>query len=96
MSGYIHDFDTIYIQYAGFNDEHKGYMVIPMFREVVEFVHKDYKNIVCRIENINTRAIKVAMNTGFIIVGIRNDGMIYDGIFSGKIYIELVKNKGEK
>lgn len=95
MSAYLHDVDTIYIQYAGFSKEFKGYMAISLFRKVVEYVHKDYKNIIFRIENTNIAALKVAMNTGFIIIGTRLDGIIEKEVFKGKLYIELVKNRGE-
>lgn len=95
ISAYLHNIDTIYLQHAGFDEDiGKNYKPI-LFKEVVAFVHKDYKNIICRIENTNIPALKIALNTGFIIIGMRGDGMIENDIFKGKLYIELVKNKGE-
>lgn len=84
ISAYLHNADSIYLQQAGFNGEiGKNYRPI-LFKKVVTFVHKDYKNIICRIENTNIAALKIALNTGFLIIGIRYDGVLY---------IELLKTK---
>lgn len=92
MSAYIHDLDSVCIQYAGFDDRFKGYMSVQLFREVIEYVHKDYKCIQCSIRNTNIPALKVAMNTGFIITGMRIGGEMQDTLFHGNLYIELSKN----
>lgn len=77
MSAYLHNIDSVYLQYAGFDDDiGKHYRPI-LFKEVVSFVHKDYKNIIFRIENTNISALKVALNTGFKIIGVRYDGVLY-------------------
>lgn len=77
MSAYLHNIDSVYLQYAGF-DEGIGKLYRPiLFKEVVSFVHKDYKNIIFRIENTNISALKVALNTGFKIIGVRYDGILY-------------------
>ena len=89
MSAYLHNIDEVYLQYAGFNDKHKGHIAVGLFREVVEYVHRDYRVILCRIENTNISALKVAMNTGFLIIGIRCLNVI-NGI---RIFVELLKNK---
>lgn len=95
ISAYLHNIDTIYLQHASFDEDiGKHYRPI-LFKEVVSFVHKDYENIIFRVENTNIPALKIALNTGFIIIGIRGDGMIENEIFKGKLYVELVKNKGE-
>ncbi len=84
VSMYLHNTDSAYIQYAGFDDGiGKNYRPI-LFKKVVNFVHQDYKNIICRIENTNIPALKVALNTGFKIIGIRYDGVLY---------VELLKTK---
>jgi len=87
MSAYLHNTDEVYLQYAGFNDEHKGFMAVGLFKEIIENVHKDYKGIICRIENTNISALKVAMNAGFIIMGIRCLSQ------SSQIFVELIKIK---
>lgn len=92
MSVYIHDLDSVCIQYAGFENKFKGYMAVQLFREVIEYVHKDYKCIQCSIRNTNIPALKVAMNTGFIITGMRIGGEMKDNLFHGDLYIELSKN----
>lgn len=92
MSAYIHDLDSVCIQYAGFNDGFKGYIAVKLFREVIAYVHKDYKCIQCSIRNTNVPALKVAMNTGFIITGMRIGGEMKDDLFHGDLYIELSKN----
>ncbi len=95
VTAYIHNTDTIYIQMAGFTDGFRGYRAVGFFRQLIDAIHKEYDNIVFRIQNINVAALKVAMNIGFIIIGIKGDGMIENGIFKGRLYVELVKNKGE-
>ncbi len=95
ISVYLHDTDSVYLQWASFDVKiGKHYRPI-LFKEVVSFVHRDYDNIVCRIENINISALKVALNTGFIPIGMKGDGIFENGTFKGKLYTELVKNKGE-
>ncbi len=85
ISAYLHNIDSVYLQYAGF-DEGVGKNYRPvLFKEVVQFVHQDYKNIIFRIENSNIAALKVALNTGFKIIGIRIDGNI--------VFVELIKSK---
>ncbi len=84
ISAYLHNANSVYLQYAGFDEGiGKNYRPV-LFKEVVQFVHQDYKNIIFRIENTNIAALKVALNTGFKIIGIRYDGVLY---------IELLKTK---
>jgi hypothetical protein len=84
MSVYLHNTDSVYVQYAGYDgDIGKHYRPI-LFKEVIAFIHKDYKNIIFRIENTNIPALKIALNTGFRIIGIRLDGVLY---------VELLKTK---
>lgn len=84
ISAYTHNTDSVYLQQAGF-DEGIGKSYRPvLFKEVVAFVHQDYKNIIFRIENTNTPALRVALATGFKIIGVR-----YDGI----LYVELIKTR---
>jgi hypothetical protein len=84
MSGYLHNKECIYLQYAGFVDSFKGYYAPKLFNDVVDYVHKEYKGIMFRIENTNIKAIKVALNAGFSIIGIRLDGVLY---------VELIKER---
>ncbi len=84
LSAYTHSTDCVYIQYAGFADGFKGYYAPGLFKKVVDYIHKEYKGIMFRIENTNVKAIKVALNAGFLITGIRFDGVVY---------VELIKVK---
>ena len=84
VSAYIHNTDSVYLQYAGFDEAiGKNYRPV-LFKEVVAFVHRDYKNIIFRIENTNTPALRVALATGFRIIGVRYDGLLF---------VEMIKTK---
>lgn len=69
MSAYLRKKNCVYIEYAGFEESFRGYSAVVLFKQVVEFVHRDYEYIVCRIENTNVPAMKVALSTGFIPIG---------------------------
>lgn len=84
VSTHIHSNDNIFLQWAGY-DEKIGKFYRPiLFKKVVAFIHQDYKNIIFRIENTNTPALKVALNTGFKIIGIRHDGVLF---------VEMIKTR---
>lgn len=84
ISAYLHNADSVYLEYAGFDEGiGKSYRPI-LFKEVIAFVHQDYKNIIFRIENTNIPALKVALNTGFKIIGVRLDGVLF---------VEMIKTK---
>ncbi len=87
VSAYIHNIDSLYISFAGFDDKIEKYSRPLLFREVVKYIHKEFKNIAFKVENINTAAIKVAMNCGFIPITTENDMIYKDGMFTGKIYL---------
>ncbi len=84
VSVYLHNTNSVYIQYAGFDENIGKYYRPILFKEVVAFVHQDYKNIIFRIENTNIPALKVALNTGFKVIGVRYDGMLF---------VEMIKTK---
>ena len=83
----IHNIDSCYIQCAGFDDNIKKYHRPLLFKEAVKFIHKEFKNIAFKVENINTAAIKVAMNCGFIPMTTEIDMAYKDNMFMGKIYL---------
>jgi hypothetical protein len=58
-----------------------------LFNRIVDNILNEYKGIICRIENTNIKAIKVALNAGFLIIGTRLDG---------DLFIELIKVREEK
>ncbi len=77
VSAYMHNLDSLYLQYAGFDkviNKHKRFF---LFEKVVKFIHREYRNVVFRIENTNTPAIKMAIFTGFKIIGVRFDGVLF-------------------
>lgn len=74
---YMHNSNTAYIQYASFTDEKKGIMAPGLFKKVTEKLLKEYLGLMIRIENKNIKAIKVALNAGFLITGIRYDGAVF-------------------
>lgn len=86
VSGYNHNLNTVYIQYAGFVKQFRGYKAPKLFKEVVDFIHQEYQFIMILIENNNIPAIKVALFGGFKIVGIR---MATDK----NLYVEFLKEK---
>ncbi|MEE9239476.1 MAG: hypothetical protein V3U58_07915 [Thermodesulfobacteriota bacterium] len=87
ISVYLHDMDSAYLQWAGFDENIGKYYRPILFKKVVSFIHQDYRNIICRIENTNTPALKVALNTGFKIIGTRLDGVLF---------VEMIKTKETK
>ena len=78
LSAYMQNMETLYIQYAGYVDKYKGYQTLNFFREILKFIHKDYKKINCRITRDNIPALKMALSAGMKIFGIR---MIENTIF---------------
>jgi len=84
MAGYLHKVGCIYMQNGGFVDKYKGYNVPKLFREIIDFVQKEYEYIIFRTENTNISMIKVALNAGFLIVGTRLDGVLF---------VELMKER---
>ena len=84
ISGYLHNIQTFYMQYAGIIKSKRGFGTVSMFREAVREMQKEYAFILAAIRNDNIVAIKIAMNEGFVINGIRQD--------TGKnIYVELIR-----
>ncbi|KKK82210.1 hypothetical protein LCGC14_2805650 [marine sediment metagenome] len=41
ISAYIHNANSLYISFAGFVDKFKGYRAVILFKQVIEFIHKD-------------------------------------------------------
>ena len=81
---YLHDANTIYIQYAGSTS--RSCLTLSVFRALTALLHQTYPFILGRILNTNTRAIQVALSTGFRIIGTRQatDGSLYLEILSSK------------
>lgn len=86
LSGYNHNLSTVYLQYAGFSKHFRGYGAIKLFREVTDFIHKEYQFIMIWIRNDNIPALKVALSTNFKIIGIR---MATDK----GLYVELLRER---
>lgn len=85
ISGYSVRDRIINIQYAGFVDEVRGYYSPLYFKQAIEHIHKEYDMITFNIHNENTRAIKVALNTGFRVYGVRT--------LEGSTFVEMAKIK---
>ena len=87
MIAYKHNKECIYLQYAAFDEKFRGYYAPILFNRIIDKVLDEYKGIICRIENTNIKAIKVALNAGFLIIGTR---------FDGDLFVELMKVRGGK
>jgi hypothetical protein len=87
MIAYKHNKECIYLQYAAFDEKFRGYYAPILFNRIVDNILNEYKGIICRIDNTNIKAIKVALNAGFLIIGIR---------FDGALFVELMKVREEK
>lgn len=83
-SGYLHNLNTFYIQYAGIIEEHRGYMVINAFKELLKNINEEYQNVIFLIKNDNITAIKIALHEGFKIYGIRQDT-------ENNLYVEFIR-----
>lgn len=83
LSGRPTSKETIDIQWAGIVEKHRGIYSLPIFTLAIEFIHKDYKNIMGKVHNENIVALKLAMQAGFRIFGIRT--------FAGVVLVELLK-----
>ena len=84
LSGYLHNLNTFYIQYAGTIEEQRGYKTISAFKEVLKRINTEYQNVIFLIKNDNITAIKIALHEGFKIYGIRQDT-------EKNLYVEFIK-----
>ena len=87
ISAYIHNTNSLYISFAGFIDRFKGYKAPIIFKQAIDFIHKEFDNIILRIANNNFPALKMALSIKMKIIGIRLDGNI--------LFVELIKVKNE-
>lgn len=83
-SGYLHNEKVFYMQYAGMIKQFRGYKTLIAFRETLKEINKEYPIITCMIKNNNIPAIKLAINQGFIINGIKQDKQ-------KNLYIEMLR-----
>ncbi|MCK4328796.1 hypothetical protein KAX02_03030 [candidate division WOR-3 bacterium] len=86
LSGYNHNLTTIYLQYAGFIKNFRGYKAPKLFKKVIDFIHQEYDFIMIVIKNDNIPAIKMALWGGFKIVGIRM-------ATNKDLYVEFLRGK---
>lgn len=75
--GYVHcremDRDSIYIGYGGaFPDVRGSGKSLEGFSMILDFLKKDYKRASMLIENNNIKMLKLALNAGFKVIGLRN------------------------
>ncbi len=79
------DRDTIYFQYGGSFPDTKGTTKsLRCMQEILKWTEQaGYRYVAFLVENVNQAMLKLAMHTGFIIVGIRN--------FRGMILLEHVR-----
>lgn len=79
------DSESLYLQYGGSFPGTKG--TIQSHRCMEKIIHwaefAGYKRISFLVENVNEAMLKLAMRTGFLIVGLRN--------FKGQILLEHLK-----
>jgi RimJ/RimL family protein N-acetyltransferase len=67
------DSETLYYQYGGLFKDFRGKgFSTDLFKEISRWCHEKYKYVGFRVENTNLPMLKLAMNAGYKIVGIRN------------------------
>ncbi len=84
MSGYIHNSITFYLIYTGMVRHNRGYGTLEVFRAGLEEIDKEFPFIMAVIKNDNIVALKMAMNEGFFIHGIRQDT-------AKNLFVELIR-----
>ena len=87
ITAYIHNTDTVYMQIGGVKGKYRGYRTLDIFRQLLDLIHEDFPNIICRVLNTHTSALKLMLGVGMIIIGIRLDGSL--------LYVEFMKIKEE-
>jgi len=86
LSAYAHNADTVYIQYSGFAKDVNPVSRLGIFRDVIEIIHERYMFILSLIENSNIKALKMAISTGFKVIGTRQDT-------NKVLLVEMIKEK---
>jgi hypothetical protein len=87
VSGYIRPDNTIELQYGVIEKEFQGKKVARCFREMIDSIQKDFKNIICCIDNKNNSAIRIVLGNGFHVIGTK--------AIKGDTIVELLKTKEE-
>jgi hypothetical protein len=87
VTGYIRPDETIELQRGMIEKNFREKKVVRCFKEMIDVIQKDFKNIVCYIDNKNNSAIRIVLGNGFHIIGTK----IVKGITS----VELLKTKEE-
>lgn len=83
------DSESCYWQYGGaFPNAKGGPESVYSYRRYLDWCFlSGYKRVTTYIENTNLPMLKIALKTGFLIIGTRT--------FKNKIYLELLNEKGE-
>lgn len=85
VSGYIRPDETIELQCGAIEKDFRNAKTIRCFSEIVRSIQKDFKNIVCKIDNKNNSAIRIVLGNGFHIIGTTTIGNI--------VSVELLKTR---
>ena len=69
VTGYIRPNETIELQCGAIEKDFRNVKAVRCFREMIRAIQKDFKNIICKIDNKNNSAIKIVLSNGFHIIG---------------------------
>lgn len=87
LSGYSTAPGVWFLLRAGFNKELQGRVTnLKKYLEALEIVHNEYPCILTRVCNNDIKPLKMDLNAGFRIIGIRQGT-------SGDLYLELIHKK---
>lgn len=83
--GYVRPDETIELQCGIIEKGFRNAKTVRVFKEMIKHIQKDFKNIVCRIDNQNNSAIRIILGNGFHIIGTTTVGDI--------VSVELIKTR---
>jgi len=74
LAGYIHNYDTFYLQRTGFIIEEQGKVTNKLrAKTAINILHQEWNYILSLIRNDDIKPLKMALSIGFKIIGVRID-----------------------
>jgi len=86
LSCYLHDANTVYVQFGGVRPEERGIKTLGMWRKAIEILHGRFAFITAAVENKNVTALKLMLMSGFIVNGCRQ-------ATNGTLYVEVIRGR---
>ena len=88
FSAYLQKTNTVYLQYGGFTKGYRGFLSPRLCKLAIEAINREYMFIIIHINNMNVPAIKLALYSGFFIIGthVSTDKTLYVEFIRGGNY----------